>query len=330
VRKLKSIPVRRNKVAAPAPAVMVRSSLFPRHPQADDDIHGVLHGLLGDRVYESDAELDAVLAQIQSSGALDRALQAPAGDARQEAQRIVIRAYQTEDDDEAAELARQALALDPDNIDAQLLPIPLSTADSLPRLRELVALARQRLGEEAFAQHRGRFWEVAPTREYMRAQHKLALACFWAREFDQAEGEMEQLLELDRRDTLLVRELLLSIYLRAKQKEKAAALIARFDGHESALWHWGLFFFATLFQDEKARRFRMADAYRVNRHAHEYLLGFMQDRPRLRSHHAVGSMEEAYAAAVVLMPVVASDPEGTTGWFLDMLKSEAANRGLVE
>ena len=211
MRRLKTIPVRRKPLAAKkaaGPTPRIRSSLFPRSPEVADDLHAVIRRLLGDRVHESQEELMAALNGIRDSGQLDAALNAPGSNPREEAQRLTARAYQVADDDKARELVARALELDPGNTDAMLLEVPLSTADSLPRLREIVALAREHLGEAAFTEDLGHFWGVAHTREYMRAHHKLALACFWSRQFPEAIVEIAQrrIVEIGQKERLLRRQ----------------------------------------------------------------------------------------------------------------------------
>ena len=311
-------PLAAKKAAGPTPRI--RSSLFPRSPEVADDLHAVIRRLLGDRVHESQEELMAALNGIRDSGQLDAAFNAPGSNPREEAQRLTARAYQVADDDKARELVARALELDPGNTDAMLLEIPFDTAGSLPRLREIVALAREHLGEAAFTEDLGHFWGVAHTREYMRAHHKLALACFWSRQFPEAIVEMERMLELDQRDVLAVREMLLPLYLRDKAEAPATALIARFEGHESALWQWAIFLHAMLFGDEKQRRFALGDAYRVNRFMPDHIFGYAaKERPSLRDYYEPGSEDEANSAALVLLPVIAAHPEATTQWLADLI-----------
>jgi len=277
---------------------------------------------MGDRVYESQAELAAAIRQVQESGALDEAIHAPAADPREEARRLTANAYVTTNDDTAARLLTEALALDAENPDALTFEIAINTAESLPRLQEIRDLARRRLGDEAFAEAAGRFWTAPHTREFMRAQHKLALTCFWTRQFDEATAELETLLTLDPRDTLMAREILLPLYLLARQREKAGALVARFPGHESALWSWAIFFYTALFGCDHERKAALADAHRVNRFVPDYLFGFTAQRQSLTGQFAVGSEEEANAAALVLTPVVNSDVEATTGWFANLIQQQ--------
>ena len=74
------------------------------------------------------------------------------------------------------QLARQALALDPDCADAHVILAEQAGTleDELDHFRHGMQAAERTLGSACFAEDVGNFWGIAATRPYMRARFGLA------------------------------------------------------------------------------------------------------------------------------------------------------------
>ncbi|HEY7885267.1 MAG TPA: tetratricopeptide repeat protein, partial [Cellvibrionaceae bacterium] len=147
------------------------------------------------------------------------------------AEELLIDAFEAESQDEAADYARQALALDPLSVQARL--ILAQTAHSLPErvkwLEQAVEAGEKFFGEEFFKDSLGHFWGLHETRPFMHALADLAMSYKLEGKLDKAISCYQRCLTLNPNDNQAVRYSLLSCYIQKNQLEKADQLMHEYD-----------------------------------------------------------------------------------------------------
>lgn len=303
------------------PAITHPCVFLPHVPSITEDSNATVQELTGHREWDSIEQVNGYLRELMESGELNRRMRAPENP-KQRARKLAGEALRENGLDESARIAAEALAIDPDCVDALLAQVEFGEESSIPRYREIVEIGRRQLDPELFEKQRGHFWGIHETRPVIRALQHLAVTCLARDQFDQTIAACEEILDLNRQDNLGVREILLTLHLRMRQKDKAAALIARFPDVESAAWTWGVFLYESLYGTEESRRLSLADAIRVNRHTCGRLLA-VEEVGKIRSTAEAGSIQEADNATVLLSRALEVDPEETLGWLIEYLQKHS-------
>ena len=200
-----------------------------------------------------------------------------AADPKEQAQDLAFQAMEAADEIEAQKLARQALELDPDCVDALVTLAQFaakSPAEKIAQLGKAVeAGARALGGEEYFEQNKGHLWGAVHTRPYMRARADLAQMLMCEHHTDEATRHFEALLDLNPGDNQGNRYLLLGCYLEAGQLESARRLFAQFKGESLAVFNWGRVLERFLSGDRRGAVEALAKARQQNKHVEPLLLG---------------------------------------------------------
>ena len=138
------------------------------------------------------------------------------------------------------QLARRALAIDPDCADAwsALGARAVDLDRAVQRFREAVATGERALGPKAFAASVGHFWEAVETRPYMRARMALADCLESAGAIDEAVVHYRDMLRLNPADNQAVRHRLLECLIHQQRDADAPALIEQFKNDESPDWKY--------------------------------------------------------------------------------------------
>lgn len=150
------------------------------------------------------------------------------------ADEIVNDAWETEEPAQRIKLARKALAIDLNAIDAyNILGIHAPTlAERISILREAV-----RIGEMLFApvlnDAEMTWWGFIGTRPWMRAQHSLGLALLEAGDHDEAASLFKRMLILNPNDNQGIRILLLMIAADATDYSQCRILFADYEEDNS-------------------------------------------------------------------------------------------------
>jgi tetratricopeptide (TPR) repeat protein len=192
------------------------------------------------------------------------------------AQQLVDEAHDAPSDDEAVELAKQALQHDPQCVEAHLLlgDLALTAADACEAYRAATQAAEAKLGPEMFEQCRGRFWDHPETRPYMEARRSLAENLWAAGKRDEAVRHYEGLLELNPNDNQGNRYALTMCYLETKRPDAMQKLLAAYPDDDAPEFTYGsaLLQFRTSGDSNEARAALRA-AFAANRHVPDFLLG---------------------------------------------------------
>ncbi len=190
---------------------------------------------------------------------------------------LVAKVGLAESDEEAAQLLDEALAIDPNNLDAQVLRLSgQPTEEEVRRLREIVRGAEEQLGKEYFDVRRGKFFADPETRPYMRARHAFAVALAATKDFPAAIAEAEGMLELCPQDHLGVRDYLAGYYLASDQPEKALQLMdERYGADDGAVFQYARMMAHYRLGDENAAEEALSAAIEANAFVYPVLLGML-------------------------------------------------------
>lgn len=262
-----------------------------RHEVVMRDLQQALEG----REFKDLDEVNAFLARRVGKPVEHRAPTTPAERARD----LVDRAFAAVGR-QRARLARQALALWPDCVDAYVI-----RAEEMPDVQASVELYREgvRAGERAigatrFEEWRGRFWGILDTRPYMRARSGLALALWEDEQQEEALTHWEALLRLDPDDHLGVRYEFIAGLLELKRTADARGWLHAFDGDPSASIVYSNAL--ALFQaegDAEISRSGLRAAIALNPHVVKYLLDPMRLPEEIPESYAPRTEEEAMVVA---------------------------------
>ncbi len=185
---------------------------------------------------EGSRRLEALLAEKGPDGVFEDLELTP----EEKSLLLVAQVGLSETDEEAESLLREALEIDPYNLDAQVLLIGADTpVNEAKRLRQIVRDAEQHLGTEFFETKRNVFYTDPETRPYLRARQALMVALGAAKDYDGAIAEAEGMLDLCPLDHLGVRDYLAGYYLAVDQTDKALALMnERYEADDGAVFQY--------------------------------------------------------------------------------------------
>ena len=249
-------------------------------------------------------------------------------DEQDEAQTLAFDAIEAEDEEQSLALVRQALALDPDCIDALVHLASLSVespGEMIAALEQAVAAGERSFGAKYFAENAGEFWGLIETRPYMRA--RLALGELLASEGSprKAIDHFEALLRLNPHDDQGVRDPLLSVYLRRRDVKGAQSLFSRYEHESGVVFLWGRVLERFLADDLTAARAALSSARRANGYVERYMTKQLPIPEYLPEMYSLGSSEEAVVCMDVLLEAWAANSEALM-WLFDRLATPVPGR----
>lgn len=230
------------------------------------------------------------------------------------AQDLVYDAMEASTWERRLRLVRQALELDPENVDALLMvaeAADLKGEERIEALRGVVAAGAKRLGKKAFKELVPHFWGFIETRPYMRARERLASALREAGRLDEAAAEYAGMLALNENDNQGVRYELLPVLLTQGRLEEARALMERHkdDCEWSVVFAWGRVLERLMAKDEAGAEKALTVARKQNAHMEAFLKGHRKLPKNLPGSYSPGSKEEAQCYADVLLLAWRAHPE---------------------
>jgi tetratricopeptide (TPR) repeat protein len=245
------------------------------------------------------------------------------------AQELVYDAMEASTWERQLRLVRQALELDPENVDALLMLEGVSGfkgEERIEALRGIVATGAKRLGKKAFKELVPQFWGFHETRPYMRARQALASALHGAGRLDEAAQEWAEMLALNENDNQGVRYELLPTLLARGRFDETRALMARYknDCEWSVVFAWSRVLERHLTGNAAAATKALAVARKQNPHMEVYLKGHRKLPKNLPGSYSPGSKEEALCYAEVLMAAWQAHPaavEWLSGQSMKSMKS---------
>ncbi len=263
---------------------------FGKKLQMLADEHGSLDGFDG-------GELTALLNGMSMPGA-----DSPA----EQAQEIVFQAFESRSSKKRIELAKKAIGVDPDCVDALILLAEETGKTRRSRIelyRKAVAAGERSLGAEFIEENTGYFWGMHETRPYMRALEGLAANLRADGELLESLATYRKMLILNPGDNQGVRYTALYLLIETDQDGSAEELYESYSEDDgSAWWRFGraLLNFRKS-GDTPTTRASLRDAIKYNPFVPQYLLEIKQRPPTPPGHYGIGDENEAmyyYDAAI--------------------------------
>lgn len=223
---------------------------------------------------------------------------APAAAKRQASEDLYFEALEAENDEKEFLLLLDAAKIDPGNA-AALLQFKsffnLTLEEDILATRAIVAIAGKRLGKKVFKECAGHFWGFIETRPYMRARGDLASLLQEAGMVDEAIAEWEAILTLNPNDNQGFRYILLPLYMRRTQLDKADGLFNLFPEEDQwcVVFAWGRVLERLMRNDEPGAKKALAIAREQNGFAEAYIQGHRKLPKTLPDTYSQGSREEA-------------------------------------
>ena len=217
-------------------------------------------------------------------------------EARSDAQELAFDAMEATSKTEARKLARRAIALYPDCVDALMTLAGLdarSTSELIEKYILAIEAGERSLGEKFIRENKGDFWLLIETRPYMRAMEQLASIYFVQSMYQEAIGLYEKMLKLNPNDNQGVRDPLLGAYLCIDNLQGAGRLLQRYKKDSMANFAWGRVLERFLSGDSAGAAAALAKAREANCFVEPFLVG-KQPVPRTSPEmYSPGSKEEA-------------------------------------
>jgi tetratricopeptide (TPR) repeat protein len=268
-------------------------------------------------------DLNALIISLDGPSSANR-LNDKEADAKDEAQQIAFDAMEAETEAEARKLAKRALRLDPDCVDALVVMTDLdarTTREAIEGLQKAVAAGKRSLGEKFIRENKGHFWMLLDTRPYMRSLQSLGEAFRGEGINLDAIRVYEKMLELNPNDNQGVRDPLLGLYLESGDLKGAAALLKKYKEDGSATFEWARVLERFVAGDRDGASEALKGARKANRHV-ELFLTQKQTLPKeLPEMYSPGSEEEAVLVLSYLSGALAESKEACS-WLFDQLAAD--------
>ena len=228
-----------------------------------------------------------------------------AGGPKDKAQELVYSAYETSDPKKQVAIARKALKLDPDNVDALLIIAEQPSRrifDTVSGYREAVQAGERSLGEDFIEEHAGYFWGMHETRPYMRALERLAANLRKVAAggeglesiLVEAKEIYQRMLWLNPDDNQGIRYSLFYVLLELDQDDETEKLYKKYEDDYSAWWLYGRALLDYRKHGDTAKSQKsLAKAIEYNKHFPAYLLGRKKFPANPPGHYGMGDANEA-------------------------------------
>jgi tetratricopeptide (TPR) repeat protein len=240
-------------------------------------------------------DLQAVMYTLGAASPSDRLSDNDAA-IKADAQEIVCAAMKSDNETLACKLAKDALEIDPDCVDALVLLANLYTRslrDAIDTLQLAVAAGERSLGAGFINEYRGYFWLHVETRPYMRALQSLADAFFCADLNMDAVRIYARMLELNPKDNQGARYALIGLHTEIGNLKCATELLEKYQHDGSARLQWARVMERFLQGDVAGARRTLKAARKANRFVELFLTCRHPWPDEMSNIYAPGSEEEA-------------------------------------
>lgn len=152
---------------------------------------------------------------------------------REESDDLLFEAYDEPIKSKAIKLARQALEVNPNNIDAEnfITKFETNAIKKLKKYEETLNKEKENLEKDDFfnKENIGIFWGLIRTRPYMRTKHSYMLTLMELGRYTEAVKQGEELLELCKSDNLGIRYLIMGLYTILEKFEECEKIYRKYS-----------------------------------------------------------------------------------------------------
>ena len=210
---------------------------------------------------------------------------------------LIEAAYDADTAWEATRLAKKALQVETNCVEAYSL---LASCDAqnihqrIEYLQQAVTAGEAFFGERYFEDNTGYFWGLTETRPYMTALADLAIHLIDDHKPQAAIELLEKTILLNPNDNQGNRNLLLPLYLKQQQLEKAEDLIQQYEEDRSAFMIFSELLMRYIREgDTKSTRQLRKEANSYNKYVAKYLTGRIKLPKELPDYYGIGDKNEA-------------------------------------
>ena len=238
----------------------------------------------------------------------------------EKAQELAYQSMDCESDTKALKLARQALKLDPDCLDANVQVALLTSKDQLDireRLKHAIKRHENKISHEFIQENMGHFWGIVETRPYMRTILLLAQTNISLRAIGDAIMQLEYMLSLNPNDNQGVRDILVGLYLEIGNLKSARHLMNQYPyDKKMAVFAWArvLERFLANRLDHSYTAFKKA--MKINPYVADYLTG-QAIAPPPQNYYTPGEESEASMCFTLLFQAWLNHP-GANMWLCEI------------
>ena len=222
---------------------------------------------------------------------------------REKSDDLLFEAYEEPIKTKAIKLAKQALELNPNNIDAEnfITKHETNTIKRLKKYEETLNKEKDNLEKENFfnEENVGIFWGLIETRPYMRTKHSYMLTLMALGRYTEAIKQGEELLELCESDNLGIRYLIIGLYTVLEKFEKAEETYNKYSDNSTFM----LFPLSIMYYKEGNYR-KCKKVIKEMQERNEHLLNYLTGRKKftktkiedieINGTYSCGSEAEAY------------------------------------
>lgn len=276
--------------------------------------------LLMEKGITDEQDISRFMKELHGGRGVCETLESMELNAAEQSFQMMTRAFEAEMFEEAQEFARQALKLDPQNIEAQMIALKVETdAEARDALRGLVRDAEARLGAEFMEEFKGQFGALTPTHPYLRVRLALISTLGMCGDYEDAIAEAEGMLELCPDEEMGVTDYLVAFYLATDNAAEARRLMdVRYkNDNDNPVFDWARVFAYRMIGDEKLARKALKAAHRKNRFMLPMLAGDEEPVQDIQDIEP-GSPEEATIVIQALIPAFDKNEE-VFEWIFDQL-----------
>jgi len=292
-------------------------------PSVSNEVMNEIKRSMAGKTFSTVEDLRAFLATLTDAGKLPGAEDGQRA-AREQAQELVFDAMEAASPAHARKLAKRALEMDPDCIDAMVLLNSLEARtpeQAIEGLQHAVEAGERSLGANFARDNKGQFWLIVETRPYMRALGELANVLRGQGRHAEAINTYEKMLELNPNDNQGVRDPLLGLYLAKRDLKSASKVLQRFSEAATTNLAWVRVLERFLSEDKQGATDALKIARKKN-HFVELFMGGKKAVPQnLPQDYEPGSEDEAILCVDMLASAWAAHPEAVL-WLATQVQEE--------
>lgn len=225
---------------------------------------------------------------------------------REQSDDLLFEAYEEPIKSKAIKLAKQALEINPDNIDAEnfITKFETNTIKKLGKYKETLDKEQAKLEKEDFfnKENIGIFWGLMETRPYMRTKHSYMLTLMELGRYTEAIKQGEELLKLCESDNLGIRYLIMGLYTVLERFEECDKIYNKYSDDSTFM-----LFPLSIMYYKKGDYKKCKKILKEIQENNEYLLNYLIGRKKftktkveyieINGTYSWGSEEEAYFIA---------------------------------